>query len=133
MKRNPLSKGKIVIEDTVLRGPMTDLANEADRQLIAAVARDGEPYRIGGSLLGKARAGGRISQIAELLYFFGAGFGAFVAGSGTLTGPTGAQRKTRRMRPQTVFQPRGRHEEWASHRQILFLNAAIVLRGEPSR
>jgi len=57
MGGNPFSKRNIVFEDTVLRGPVADFANEADTQLITAVVRDGESNRIRGPLLRKARAG----------------------------------------------------------------------------
>jgi hypothetical protein len=114
----PLFTSEIVVENAVLRGTMGKLADKADAQLITAIARNGKSQGIDSSFLWKTRAGGSVAQIA-VVKFVGAGLDAFVAGSATLAGPSGAQGQARRMRPRTTFQLAGRHEKGASQRKLL--------------
>jgi hypothetical protein len=69
MRGSPLPQIKVVLQNAVLGRPMVEFANEANRQLIATVARHPEPDRIGGALFRQPGAAGRIPEIAEFANF----------------------------------------------------------------
>jgi hypothetical protein len=79
MARYPFLKSQIVFERPMPCGAVAELANEANRYLIATITRDREPHSVGGSCLGQTRAARRVSKIAKRAYFFRGRFRALVA------------------------------------------------------
>jgi hypothetical protein len=95
---------------------MVQLANEANRQLLATITADGKPYRICASLFRKARTAGGVPKIAKLAHFFEGGRRSFVSWGTAVTLPAGAERKSCRMKPGSIVALCSWHEEWAGHK-----------------
>jgi hypothetical protein len=113
------------------RGAVTGLVNEPKAQPCSMVASNRKPYRIGSTILGQARTGGSVTQIAKFPQLLIRWFRAFVSRCGTVANPSAAQRKPRRMKPAAILEFARRHKEWTGHsRRLLLRDEGIVLSEE---
>jgi hypothetical protein len=134
VSRDPLAECEIVFQHSVASRAMIRLADEAKLELAATVASDRKPYRIVITLPGQTWTICGVTQIAKFSQFLIGRLCAFVARSGTMTTPSSAQRKTRRMKPPAIFQLARWDEERTGHPlKLLYRDEGIVLSGRMDR
>ena|ERR1700674_1103065 len=98
------------------------------------VASDRKSHRIVSTLFGYPLTTCSVTQIAKFLQLFIRWFCAFMAGCGTMAGPSATQREPRRMKPAAIFQLARWHEERTGHSlKLLLRDEGIVLSQEMER
>lgn len=108
-----MARVEFVLQDAVFDGVMRGFADKPQRDEGLAIAGYGEANSIAGAFQGQSSAAGSVSQIAGLDEFSLRGLDSFMAGGGTMSAPTRAQRQARGVQPSAVFEFLHRHEERA--------------------